>query len=53
MKKIELASRREERELSPAQYAKGIDVDDRTYLPGEGLHDWAEEFLYTDYGGES
>jgi hypothetical protein len=38
-------------EYIPAQYAKGIDVDDVSYLPGEGLRDWAEEF-YGEVGGE-
>jgi hypothetical protein len=52
MDKIEPAERVREPKLPSAQYAKGIDVDDRTYLPGEGLHDWAEEFFYSDTGGE-
>lgn len=63
--RIERASRicEPERDLPNAQYAKGIDVDDKTYLPGEGLRDWAEEFVegpnedlredYYMYGGES
>ncbi len=48
-----IAERIQEPKLPPAQCVKGIDVDDKTYMPGEGLQDWAEEFLYTDLGGES
>lgn len=45
-----IAERIQEPTQPRAQFAKGIDVDDETYLPGAGLKDWAEEF--TDYGGE-
>lgn len=50
MGKIERAERIQEPELPRAQYVKGIEVDDETYLPGVGLRDWAEDFV--DLGGE-